>query len=236
MIVLSLTINQRCDGMARGILIFYVSNMLPRTAALIYHYRFPLEVDVFNQEVLPREGVDKWVYLVREITSFLLTLSLILSVISLFDTLCSETAPAIYWTMVAIVILNSLYFIIPLLLILMLFMCLPCVIIGLRWFYPTPNRGASEAVIEKLPCFRYSTNSQMRVFGGTTIEEADATCTICLQDYSDGIDIRVLCCNHHFHKTCVDEWFRLQGTCPLCVQPISESGEVSAEAGPLDAV
>ena len=219
-LVLGLTFRQQCDGLARYILAAYVVVLIPKTIVLLYHYRRPLEIDVFGREIAPREGPAKWMYLLRELSNFLTALVLVLTAFSLFDTGCIKTAPALYWTMVAVLLLNSLYFIVPLLLLLMLFMCLPCVIIGLRWMYPAPNRGASEAAIARVPSFEYSTGAADRVYGGIRVEEADATCTICLQEYANGVRIRVLPCHHHFHKACADEWFRLQGTCPLCVQPI----------------
>jgi len=47
------------------------------------------------------------------------------------------------------------------------------------------------------------------------------TCPICIIDFEDGDDLRVLPCegHHKFHKDCVDPWLlELSSSCPLCRQ------------------
>ena len=57
------------------------------------------------------------------------------------------------------------------------------------------------------------------------VEGADATennaenglaCSVCVDDFVKGQDIRVLPCNHKFHPECIDPWLlNVSGTCPL---------------------
>ncbi|CAI2166883.1 9592_t:CDS:2 [Funneliformis geosporum] len=62
-----------------------------------------------------------------------------------------------------------------------------------------------------------STNSPPTVSQFLTIPNSDdAVCSICLESYEDGEDLRHLWCSHHFHKNCVDEWLRLNKKCPMC--------------------
>lgn len=50
----------------------------------------------------------------------------------------------------------------------------------------------------------------------TTREEA-TICSICVSAFRDGNIIRMLPCNHIYHRGCIDEWLMnyLPGTCPL---------------------
>ncbi|XP_019453130.1 PREDICTED: uncharacterized protein LOC109354829 isoform X1 [Lupinus angustifolius] len=42
-------------------------------------------------------------------------------------------------------------------------------------------------------------------------------CYICLAEYEEGDQIRVLPCNHEYHMICVDKWLKeIHGVCPLC--------------------
>ncbi|KAI5127773.1 hypothetical protein NEPAR06_1556 [Nematocida parisii] len=56
---------------------------------------------------------------------------------------------------------------------------------------------------------------------GGKIKEEDAQCTICLAPYAEKEQIRKLPCKHHFHMTCIDEWFGIDDVCPLCKRPIN---------------
>ncbi|XP_059440783.1 putative RING-H2 finger protein ATL21A isoform X1 [Corylus avellana] len=46
---------------------------------------------------------------------------------------------------------------------------------------------------------------------------SDNTCPICLSEYQPKEELRTIPeCNHYFHVNCIDEWLKLNGTCPLC--------------------
>ncbi len=41
-------------------------------------------------------------------------------------------------------------------------------------------------------------------------------CSICLEDFVKGEDVRVLPCSHQFHPICIDPWLlNISGTCPM---------------------
>jgi hypothetical protein len=50
----------------------------------------------------------------------------------------------------------------------------------------------------------------------------DAVCSICLESYEDGDELRHLWCSHHFHKECVDEWLKLNKKCPMCREDVED--------------
>ena len=51
-------------------------------------------------------------------------------------------------------------------------------------------------------------------------EEAPLECCLCMECFQKDEQIRLLPCNHYFHKDCIDRWFATrayqQRTCPLC--------------------
>jgi len=60
----------------------------------------------------------------------------------------------------------------------------------------------------------------------------DAVCSICLESYEDGVELRHLWCSHHFHKECVDEWLKLNKKCPMCREDVEDmAAERSGKKG-----
>ncbi|XP_047968961.1 putative RING-H2 finger protein ATL21A [Salvia hispanica] len=46
---------------------------------------------------------------------------------------------------------------------------------------------------------------------------SDVCCPICLSDYQPKETLKSIPeCNHYFHAECVDEWLKLNGSCPVC--------------------
>ncbi|XP_029067315.1 E3 ubiquitin-protein ligase RNF43 [Monodon monoceros] len=57
-------------------------------------------------------------------------------------------------------------------------------------------------------------------------------CAICLEEFSEGQELRVISCLHEFHRTCVDPWLHQHRTCPLCMFNIVEGDCLSQSLGP----
>ena len=74
---------------------------------------------------------------------------------------------------------------------------------------------ASKAAIEAMP----------RVT--VTAEESDKACSICLEEFEVGGEVREMPCKHKFHSGCIENWLRVKGLCPLCrfVMPMEEDEE-----------
>ncbi|XP_006889304.1 PREDICTED: E3 ubiquitin-protein ligase RNF43 isoform X2 [Elephantulus edwardii] len=56
-------------------------------------------------------------------------------------------------------------------------------------------------------------------------------CAICLEEFSEGQELRVISCLHEFHRTCVDPWLHQHRTCPLCMFNIVEGDSFSQSLG-----
>ena len=101
--------------------------------------------------------------------------------------------------------------------------------LGADWSVVGGSQGATESQINELPLKTFrSPTANDRDGDGTTIglNDADNTtmgfgqsqmlCSICLDDFEDGEQVRELRCNHIFHVQCIDEWLRTKDVCPLC--------------------
>ncbi|KAK4764025.1 hypothetical protein SAY87_013463 [Trapa incisa] len=84
--------------------------------------------------------------------------------------------------------------------------------------YPTTsssaisNKGIKKKVLESLPKFTYSSSSP-----ATSDCKIAAECSICLVEFMDGNEIRVLPqCGHGFHAPCIDAWLVSHSSCPSC--------------------
>ncbi|KAK4435471.1 putative RING-H2 finger protein ATL21B [Sesamum alatum] len=89
------------------------------------------------------------------------------------------------------------------------------------------NAGLPIAVSDQRPTIRSTSGLDQPTIESypTTVlgesrrlpEPSEGTCPICLSDYQPKERLRSLPeCNHYFHADCIDEWLKLNGTCPLC--------------------
>ncbi|KAI3770977.1 hypothetical protein L6452_02126 [Arctium lappa] len=68
---------------------------------------------------------------------------------------------------------------------------------------------------------------------GSEVKISVTECTICLEDFEDGQNVRVLPhCGHEFHVRCIDKWFESHSSCPNCrncllEHPIDNVGGIS---------
>ncbi|KFO87465.1 E3 ubiquitin-protein ligase RNF128, partial [Buceros rhinoceros silvestris] len=59
------------------------------------------------------------------------------------------------------------------------------------------------------------------------------TCVVCIELYKPNEVVRILTCNHLFHKSCIDPWLLEHRTCPMCKCDILKAlgVEVDVEEG-----
>eukprot|EP01018_Ginkgo_biloba_P028857 Gb_14788 [translate_table: standard] len=73
------------------------------------------------------------------------------------------------------------------------------------------NTGLNKMAIKALPTIIYAKHSQLPP------QVASTDCPICLTEFAEGENIRVLPkCNHRFHIQCIDTWLLSHSSCPTC--------------------
>lgn len=92
--------------------------------------------------------------------------------------------------------------------------CLPCVIRLLAALHdPQHGRGATRRDLDKLPTCPFSSDFEL-------LKGEEPCCPVCICDYEENDNLRVLPCSHVFHADCVDQWLAVNATCPLCRKSI----------------
>ncbi|KAM0681279.1 hypothetical protein GINT2_000478 [Glugoides intestinalis] len=102
---------------------------------------------------------------------------------------CSDMHPLLYYTSLAWLILGFIAFIAP-------FVAIVLLLVLMTYVKP------------KLKTITYQ--------GESDISDDNTRCIICYESYRPGCKVKFLPCNHHFHSECIDEWFHVRDSCPLC--------------------
>lgn len=89
-----------------------------------------------------------------------------------------------------------------------------------RWRDPMRGKGATDKDINKLETVSFSEESEGNLNDEAATDNGRC-CAICLSDFEEGDKLRVMRCSHRFHKSCVDEWLRVNASCPSCRMDIS---------------
>ncbi|XP_008055863.1 E3 ubiquitin-protein ligase RNF43 isoform X1 [Carlito syrichta] len=100
---------------------------------------------------------------------------------------------------------------------------------------PDPLQRRTAWAISQLATRRYQASCS-RARGewpdsGSSCSSAPV-CAICLEEFSEGQELRVISCLHEFHRTCVDPWLHQHRTCPLCMFNIIEGDSFSQSLEP----
>ena len=59
-------------------------------------------------------------------------------------------------------------------------------------------------------------------------KQASKWCTVCHENITENADVRVLGCKHSYHMDCIDEWCKINASCPVCRGRIGEEEEEEA--------
>ncbi|KAI8988655.1 hypothetical protein BDB01DRAFT_888495 [Pilobolus umbonatus] len=81
------------------------------------------------------------------------------------------------------------------------------------------NDIAPSNMVSKLPTYPFRREK--------IVDIEHAECAICLEDYVENDQIRVLPCKHEFHAKCVDAWLTSHKKfCPICKYDICQSEQI----------
>jgi len=134
---------------------------------------------------------------------------------------CQATSPFLYGWSLTIMLAYYAAMLAPLLLLLGICLCLPCVLLILR--YLTPDPGASDEQINELPVIEFDPTTYKltpeQLERGETPQYTDdnrPSCAICMEEYVLHDKLRRMVCEHDFHVECLDRWLRVNNSCPLC--------------------
>ena len=68
------------------------------------------------------------------------------------------------------------------------------------------NKGLNKNQIDKLPDVKYDKNKYSENY----------QCIICMEEFENNENVKLLPCDHIFHKNCIKQWLLKQKTCPFC--------------------
>ncbi|KAL3685836.1 hypothetical protein R1sor_003858 [Riccia sorocarpa] len=87
-----------------------------------------------------------------------------------------------------------------------------------RTSVPVSSLPAPDTVVNAIPTRKISKK----------LREEATQCNICLVEYEEGDQVRVLPCHHEYHVACVDKWLKeVHRVCPLCRGNVCEPNSVA---------
>ena len=71
------------------------------------------------------------------------------------------------------------------------------------------------------------TKASIEAMPRIVVTEEDIDCSICLEDNEDGGEAREMPCMYKFHSGCIEKWFGIHGSFPICrfLIPVEEENK-----------
>ncbi|XP_078544791.1 E3 ubiquitin-protein ligase RNF128 isoform X1 [Lissotriton helveticus] len=115
--------------------------------------------------------------------------------------------------------------------------------VGYFIFYSARRLRLSRAQNRKLKKLKADAKKAIGQLQLRTLKQGDVeaspdgdSCAVCIDNYKPNDVVRILTCNHFFHRACIDPWLLEHRTCPMCKCDILKALgiEVDVEAAPAD--
>ncbi|CAH2315049.1 E3 ubiquitin- ligase RNF128 isoform X1 [Pelobates cultripes] len=102
--------------------------------------------------------------------------------------------------------------------------------VGYFVFYSARRWRVARAQNQKQRKLKDEANNAINQLQLRTIKQGDKvlgpdgdSCAVCIDTYKANDVVRILTCNHFFHKNCIDPWLLEHRTCPMCKCDILKS-------------
>lgn len=81
------------------------------------------------------------------------------------------------------------------------------------------RKGADDQIINKISLCSFGSGNNPQ---DVAAYEMDPRCPICLENFAEGVEIRVMPCRHKYHRCCLDKWLKIKAVCPICNMNIKD--------------
>lgn len=146
-------------------------------------------------------------YLSDKCKRWIMLFDLVLFIVQIVYMNKSDTCSNVLYTiMLYELILKCIKYTLPILMLVLICCCSPCLVLLIYMSGHFGNTGAPQEIVNELELLKYEDTDK-------TIDE----CGICISKYENTDKLRKLPCKHLFHKDCVDNWLvNFNKTCPFC--------------------
>lgn len=85
-----------------------------------------------------------------------------------------------------------------------------------------PRQGVEQEVVDaRTGTMTFSEASAITRREGGPVDDNERQCMVCLEEFQDGENLRILPCLHRYHQRCVDRWLKENRHCPVCKHDIT---------------
>ncbi|KAG8089124.1 hypothetical protein GUJ93_ZPchr0011g28666 [Zizania palustris] len=67
-----------------------------------------------------------------------------------------------------------------------------------------------------VPASNEAFSSLEKIMTAGETSEVEGCCSVCLEDFEGGDELKKMPCSHVFHESCITDWLRVSHLCPLC--------------------